>query len=160
MYPNSLHFIKYKSSYLGQPTKNKVFAFIKSSHAEFIKSSLQYENFKVTNSENTYKISPNILKKPINKRFIRIQQYDPNVSFYFTHVNNTDLVLIDDMNYKNEVYTLYSNYSLDIDLMDWTRQYHFERLYLKEKDEKINYEDEFENMIIQMINIPEEDYEE
>jgi hypothetical protein len=153
MFPNSLHFIKYKSFYLGEPAKNKVFAFVKAHHAEFIKSTLKYENFNVSNTDNMYKIYPNTLKKPINRKFIKIEEYDPNVSYYFTHVNNVNLVIIDDIKYKNDIFTLYSNYSFDIALMEeWTKQYHFERMFLKGNNEKINYEDEFENVITHMIN--------
>ena len=151
MYPQSLHLLQYKGKYLG--TSSNVVAFIKPNHARYVASNLKYENITITKTRSTesiFTIKPPKLRKPINKRNLLLKSIDTNTAHYFANVNNIDISLIDEVKYSPEtqIMQLSSNYTIDFDVDDNTKRFHLELLYEKPPHEKIDYSEEYNNMLI------------
>lgn len=112
---NSKH-LGYSSQY-----KSSIFAFVKEDLAIQTRQYLKYDAHKIDSiNPDTYIIRNRALKqikKPIDKRNILIQRFDPQTLAVFLFVNNVDLKLIDKINLvsSSQDLILESNYKLSVD---------------------------------------------
>lgn len=149
MYPAALHFIRYKRSYLGAPAQNRVFAFVKASHANNLRAYIKYENMDVGSpTPYVYTLSPPPKRRPLNRKNLVVETMDTATGLFFAQVNNTEVALIDEVSQKNDQVELHSNYNIDFDILDDALYSHLERLYDKHSLETIDYGEELSNMLV------------
>jgi len=162
MYPSSLHFIKYKKSYLGTYSNyNKstsIIAFIKLNDAKIVKKNILYENFQLYQYNNKFLLNNNPLEsisnKPIKKKLLRIYSKETPLSIYYTLINNTNLRLIDDIKMidKNDkkYIELLSNYKInfeDLFINESMIANHMNNIYY---DNKINYSFDYLSSLVDL----------
>jgi hypothetical protein len=167
MYPIRLHFIKHASvspSYLGTyaSPKSKTIAFAKESQANAVKNYIQSDHVRLS----TYSDCKYILENPVkNKKFIKrkdlvVESFNTDTGLYFCHVNNMELVLIDEVFRRGTLLELRSNFKLDhLQLLDMEYHDHLDKIL---EGDTIDYDIEYANMVINAYyaDDEEDDYEE
>jgi hypothetical protein len=152
MYPTNTHFLQYKGAFLGR--RNNVFGFIKESHAQKVLEKMTYDTPVIRISEKSYVVNRRLPRcRLIDKRYLHIFTQHTTVGQFFTMINNTNLILIDEVviQKNRDVITLISNYEVEemmpIDTHDYT--HHLGNVYNKQPGESIDYVNEMANIIIE-----------
>ena len=145
MYPTALQLISYNGMYLG--TSNSIFGFVKPAHVKYVARNMKYENMKITNSDNYFLMKPPSLRKPLNKKLLKMVTYETDVGHYFTNINNMNMKIIDSVshNKKEDSFHLHSNYTIDFAVDDEMLKYHLDLVF---NDSTINYSEEYTNMLL------------
>jgi hypothetical protein len=114
-------------------------------------------------SENKYILENSLKKpKPIKRKQLKIESFNTDTGLYFCHVNNMDLVLIDEIIKRPNVLELRSNFKLDyMQLLDigYTDMAYADHLAKLLEGDTIDYDTEYGNMLIDAL-YDEEDLEE
>jgi hypothetical protein len=157
MYPSSLQLIQYNGRFLG--TSNSIFGFVKPTHVKYIVKNMKYENMRIIKSSNNcFLVKPQSLKKPLNRKLLKMKSFDTSVGHYFTSINNMNMKIIDSISHNKteDSFELHSNYTIDFDVDDEMQKYHLDLIY---NSEKIDYSEEYNNMLLlSFMEFNEEDY--
>jgi hypothetical protein len=162
MYPIRLHFIKHASvapSYLGTYAfpKSKTIAFAKESQANAVRNYIQSENIRLTKYSDSKYILENPVKnkKNIKRKDLIVESFNTDTGMYFCHVNNMELVLIDEVLRRGTLLELRSNFKLDhLQLLDMEYHDHLDKML---EGDTIDYDFEYNSMVINAYYADEDD---
>lgn len=160
MYPTRMHFIKYKTGYLGK--NNSVFGFVKESHASQVIDRLKYLSPIITISPSTYVLNRKphrihqhnkLQQPPLNKKHLQVKTFETSVGSFFASINNMDLKLIDEVlvDKLSDTIILKSEFALDemVPLEYDDHVNHLNKLYSKSDTDNIDYLDEMSKIIVE-----------
>lgn len=154
--------VSYKGMYLGTP--NHLFSFVDQRHAQLVRSKLVYENFRITQKNQSLHliIQPTKVLKPLNRKKLSVKAMDPDIGAYFAKVNNMGIELIDSVRVApNGTIELVSNlqYIDDLDLMhEWHKVDHI--MTLEGSQSSVDYEQRYFNFLLEahLLSSDDEDY--
>lgn len=115
MNPTNIHFIKYKSNFLG--TSSNLIGFVKHSLAKTVYNNIKYEKFNIIHRNNEFNINYNKSGAVIKKKDLLITSQDFDTSLYYAALVNMPLCIIDEVIIdKNYNIKMISNYNINVDI--------------------------------------------